>query len=380
MTRLKKWNWPALLLGLAFVFVVSAWVSIELDFNPFSNSSRLVDDEYEEELDDQSDDELVFADDDSDWVELAKATMDELAAHEDDPQKPTNVPSVPDEDISAMSLTDVAEILEACKPVAMQLEDEPRYLFQLGRTAMPHCLDDEATGLFTEAASRGSAAAYGHLALLADTAEEAVSHLQNAINGGFEPAKKWVEELGEGVTEEVAADSIASRSEVDFSIFRRPDLMKSLHDHEFSVLNSDRYLSHAYVTSLLNQLNDNTLLFFLDDEAQAELLRLHDRAAAKIFAAKAATDTELIKDKVVFALDAVSEAASGFEKAAQSNADLEQGFRQTVSPFMVRMAEPEAIAEQAKQDAIQLAKLISTRPKMAKKIFSGLRRFVVEYH
>lgn len=116
---------------------------------------------------------------------------DELAAHPDDPGRLKGVKGVMDDDLNAQAAVD------ACLAAVEAFPDEPRFAFQLGRVLMIGGERDLASGLLSEAAAGGSAAALAYLGDLEDDPQVALELYKAAAEDGFKPAEAIADKLEE---------------------------------------------------------------------------------------------------------------------------------------------------------------------------------------
>ena len=119
---------------------------------------------------------------------------DVLAAHPDDPERMAT--GVADDDIVPRLA------ILACEDAVADDDDEPRYVFQLGRATLAKGDKDAALKHFKDAAEAGYAAAYGYLGDayqfglgVAVDPKAAYKNYEKAVQGGFEIAKSQLEQL-----------------------------------------------------------------------------------------------------------------------------------------------------------------------------------------
>lgn len=116
-------------------------------------------------------------------------TIDELAAHPDDPALPAGVAGVTDASVAALADEEVELLLaEPIIDIAAR-SDSPRHLFALGRVASLHGHDDLAYQLLAAAVEAGSAPAHLYITdWYTDDRDQTLALLGAAIEMGFGPA------------------------------------------------------------------------------------------------------------------------------------------------------------------------------------------------
>lgn len=119
----------------------------------------------------------------------AWAAIDQLAAHPADPDLPSGVEGVTDEQVAALPAESVARLLSDETVEAAMMSDRPRHVFALGRVASIHGADELAFELLYAAVESGSAPAHMYIAdWYADDPEQALALLGAAVEMGFAPA------------------------------------------------------------------------------------------------------------------------------------------------------------------------------------------------
>ncbi len=187
--------------------------------------------------------------------ELARNMLDEIAAHPEDPDNPSYVQGVTDEELEMLDANDIEEMFELCLPFAEEHLDEPRYMFALGRAALLHGYE-EADVLLSEAADAGSAASYAYLAMLTDDIEKVIFYLNNAIKGGFEPARTLLKKVEGSNDQNMSINDLLAKFR-----FSDPEMMKAFYSKDISYWNRNRSKVEWYIKYFAETL-EGTLDFY----------------------------------------------------------------------------------------------------------------------
>ncbi len=336
-------------------------------------------------------------------VAVAFKAMDEIA-HPNDPQNPKGVKGISDEELAEIPVEEIAELIKITLPYAEQNSQEPRYLFALGRAAWIHGDEEFGAELLLKAAKLGSPAANAYLAHTTDDVEKKANHLHQAAQGGFEPAREWLNELKLAYEEEQeSADdeqqTVAVRHTpkkihwpMDFTQFAQPQYMEAFHSgntQQYASGTVDAVFLMSYISKVSDTLNDQGVLFLL--ERPKEFLRELDptlsfEAGKKVSTDPAAMDQmsgaglKMMLGMLVAGGQARSQGASiGGEMAAMNKAFLgEDDEGQGDKGKSISRTNIIEIKESALKDARTLAFLFEERPEDFRKIYQGMVKFVRE--
>jgi hypothetical protein len=116
---------------------------------------------------------------------------DKLAAHPNDPTKPSDVPGVPDAKFDSPEAIEAAVM--ACVEAVKASPKEPRYEFELGRVLLLGGMMDEAREHLEAAAQQGHGAAYFYLGGM--ELDAAKGFFQQAAAAKFKPADTVIADL-----------------------------------------------------------------------------------------------------------------------------------------------------------------------------------------
>lgn len=210
--------------------------------------------------------------DEEENLKIILETIDQIA-HPDDSQNPQNLMGMTDEELVGLPSDDILALIEEALPYAEKQLDNPRYLFALGRAEWLHGNDEQAFQILSLAAENGSAAANGYLARIVEDWEETTVYLQKAVDGGFPPAKEWMEELDQMLAESEAeeekiilsADQEQKRSDIDFNAFSFPAIMCAFYEGNTKQYTKEPILYINYVASVNDALNDQSMLFMVEN-------------------------------------------------------------------------------------------------------------------
>lgn len=194
--------------------------------------------------------------------------IDEFASHPEDPQKPTSIHGVTDEEIASLTEEEITSFIgKGVYEAAIDNIDQPRFMFSLGRVAMLHGYHEEAQEWLKIAADNGSSAALNYLAHYAidnNDIEHAVELLEESVKGGFSPSQQDLNSLNQQLAELEKEHQVnqttqqihqANYQTNDFSVFASPELMKSLYNRDFEVLDQNKIIAMNWVAKLANGMN-----------------------------------------------------------------------------------------------------------------------------
>jgi hypothetical protein len=300
---------------------------------------------------------------------LALAAIDEIAAHPDDPQRPANVPGVPDSVLDQFDHSEIQTLLEIGGPHAMAVkEDQPRYLFELGRAALAIGRQEQALELLMESSRNGSAAALAYCAVNADlSTDRATRFLSDAYDRGFAPAADWERNFGKNLP---ANHKPASDDQL--SGFKRPDILKAIHDRDTDGLDAQTLEVWAYLSSLIGELSNPQLLYLIDREQVRQLRQLQDPGLSERIEAKLLSDQSYIQDatKVGFA-----SILNGFQAIAETRKN-GGSINDEVSAYTQQITQHTVPIEVAKQqgahDAMTIGLDLNAHGKLAEEVMRGV--------
>lgn len=306
---------------------------------------------------------------------LALRYLEDTAAHPGDPQNPSGVEGVSDEEIANMEFEEVQELFELTLPYAEEEVDQPRYLFALGRAAYLHDDDEYAKELLKKAESRGSAAASAYLARMMDESDlpAMAMQLRKAVNGGFEPAEPWLAEIESSIAEQEEAQR---RAAFDFNRFNRPDLIKGFYTNDLSNVSTTAFQTLAYVSAFQELIMDQSAVLFITDDRS--ILAEPDPNLATIISRKAMSNSQVYNEGMQTSFQSsplaliIGVAQDRMRGASIGEEVRNLGQRATNNP----MTEVEMIKNQATQDARILVTYYDSNPEAFRKVYSGIKSYV----
>jgi tetratricopeptide (TPR) repeat protein len=113
---------------------------------------------------------------------------DELAAHPDDPGRPSSIAGIADQALNP----ELA--IESCMMAVEQNPDNSRLAFQLARSLLAGGLVNDAEPFLRDAANAKYAAALAYLGDIEENQEKALAFYKAAAAGGFKPAERVLTE------------------------------------------------------------------------------------------------------------------------------------------------------------------------------------------
>jgi len=303
---------------------------------------------------------------------VAFNAINEILAHPDDPQNPIGVVGQTDEQIAELAFEDIQQLIETALPYAEEAVDEPRYLFALGRAAWLHEDDPEfALELLGQASSLGSAAADAYIARIVDDPDETVNYLNEAIAGGFEPARELLKAFEIDL-------KLASLAKFDASKFNRPDLIQAFYDDTTSQLQENEHYLLTYVFSF-HSVFDNTsdLLFMVEDTSIITEIdpKFSYMANQKLMGSRSALrqgKRDELKSKFGPLIKGL--------KARKSGGSLRDSFYEAKAATAdTPTAKLQVLRNQGAQDAKRLVLMFDTNPEAFRKVYEGLTKFISKF-
>jgi hypothetical protein len=300
--------------------------------------------------------------------------IDEFASHPEDATKPEDVAGVSDEELMATDTETIVELLELGLPYATAHEDEPRYLFGLGRAALLHGDDELAKELLWQASELGSAGATAYLAFLTDDLNEVEEYLVAAAEGGFEPAHEWLQETRDALSEAAAA-AAPPATVFDFNSFNLPYVIEAFHSGNTRFLADSPLAHYTYATAINDTLSDPGILWVTDESMMLEIdAQLRIAAERKLL-----TNPALMDQGMQIGMNAIVDVVTAMADARKRGASIQEEFHATTQALagsgkysLVQ------IQDMGKQDARRLAILYKTNKQDFRKVYAGLRQFIME--
>lgn len=300
---------------------------------------------------------------------LALAAIDEIAAHPEDPQRPASVPGVPDEVLNQVDPAEIDALLEIATPYAMALkESEPRYLFQLGRAALAVGYKDRALELLKEASRNGSPAALAYSAMNADLSyHSAIRYLRDAHERGFEPAGEWYENYGKNIVA-----GFRPVTDEQLSDFKRPDILKAVHNRDVDELNAGTLEVWAYLASLIGGISDPQLLYLIERDQVKQLRALQNPGLSERIEARLLSDQNYIKESTKLGFASV---LNGFQAIAESRKrggsinDEVSAYTQEITKHTVPV---EVAKQQGAHDAMTIGLDLPAHGELAEEVMRGI--------
>ena len=299
--------------------------------------------------------------------------IDELSLPED-PSRPASVVGVSDADLGTMAPEHVRLLLEQAHYVAKQ-PDAARRLFNLGRVADVHGYVDFANQLFAQAAELGSAPAKAYIAdgyLEQNQLSQALSLLQEAVQGGFAPAQPLMKAVRKAIQEEQQAAQ--QRTAMDFDQFNRPDIIRALYRGDVSGLNRNLLESTVYVSTLHKAWSDNEVIFLVEN--RNILLEVDPKvghlAELKLMSSPQGTQ-ELANAGLQSFWGIISSMLNVRERGGTVTEEVRASMEATLNSPIVKL---DVLKRQASQDARRLAIMYDSNPEAFRKVYAGIRKFV----
>ena len=271
---------------------------------------------------DAYEDELYETEDYASEADDIGSIIDYYAGHPNDPDLPEYIIGATDEVIEATNLREMVDVIDQGIEFALdEVENEPRYLFALGRAAYLIGYDIKSRKWLEEAAANGSAAANAYLGYISfyedEDINEASQRLKDAISGGFQD-----EEL-EVVYAACNFDPMGSK-------FNRRSIINALYHKDWNFLQSDPE-TVPYIIKIHNTLWSNDILWIVDNP------------------------------KILLELDA---------EVSQSSGSILERMAGTYAGNLSNAVQSDYI-----QDAKRLALMYNTNPIAFRRIYSGIKQY-----
>lgn len=283
--------------------------------------------------------------------QLALTSIDEIAAHPEDPLKPRDVRGVSDAELAGVDPDEIKLLLEACHAHAWSVRSHrPRYLFQLGRAALAAGKTDEALALFEEASRSGSFAALAFYAMNANlSGPNARYYLMEAARAGFAPAAGWAEDYGKYLS-----SAFQPATDQTFSAFQRPDILLAIHNRDVTGLEAGTLEVWAYLANLIEGLKNPQLLALVEREEVPILLALQEPGLKELLEAELLGNPEYVRETTRVGIGGF---LSGLQKVAEVRRD-GGSINDEMSAFTRQINDRRVPLEVAKQQAAQDAMTI----------------------
>ena len=307
---------------------------------------------------------------DEEIEQVALLMVDELTSHPDDPSRPPGVEGVSDDELADMDTQTVVELLELALPYATERQDEPRYLFGLGRAALMQGDEELASELLWQASELGSAGATAYLAFLTDDLNEMEEYLTSAANGGFDPAREWLQE-----TRNALADAQPPAPAFNVDEFNLPYAIAAFHNGNTRPLAQNGLVHFAYATAINNTLTDPGILWVTDESMMLEI----DAQLNVIAERKLLTNQGLQQESVNIGLGALTDMFVAMAETRQRGGTVMEEVHASMSAMagsgQYSLLEAKSMGE---QDARRLAIMYKTNKEDFRKVYAGLRQFILE--
>lgn len=315
---------------------------------------------------------------DEDLLGLAMQAIDEVAAHPADPRNPAGNMGLSDEELAEVDLEEIKGLMELALPFVDE-GLEARHIFALGRAAWLHNDDELAADLLTLASEKGSPAAQAYLARMDDDLDREIALLQSAVKGGFTPAQAWLDEAL--AAQGAAAHNVIAQhasSTFDPSRFNRPDLIDAFYRNDTHALNNELLETMTYVSAVHSFFSDTSGVLFVTNNRDI-ILEIDPNLS--YMAQRKLLGTEKGRNQTISAgmqsMLAPFQAIADTRRAGGSiNDEVGAMYNAILDTPTVRL---ERIQQQATQDAQRLAILYDSDPDAFRKVYAGLRSFVMEY-
>lgn len=200
------------------------------------------------------DSEILLSDDD------IGSSIDYYAGHPADPQLPENVIGATDDVLEATEPRELADIIAQGIDFALdEVDNEPRYLFALGRAAYVLGYYKKAEEWLSLAADNGSAASKAYLGYLEFYENEdilkAKTLLEEAEKGGFKTEH----------TKEVYEACNFDPKKMEFN---RSDLISAFYNKDWNTLDVSQLRVIAYIGKVHNTLWGNDILWLAEEKTE----------------------------------------------------------------------------------------------------------------
>ncbi|WP_177419862.1 hypothetical protein [endosymbiont of Lamellibrachia barhami] len=316
-----------------------------------------------------------------DMAALAFRLIDEVAAHPSDPQNSMDVVGRSDEELAEVPPEEIAELIEFALPYAEAKTGEPRYLFALGRAALVYGDEELALELLEKASQRGSSAADAYIAHLTEDLDEMAEHLRRAVEGGFGPAKDWLAEVEAAIAEEQVQMSSAPPSsqfpQFNPDNFNRPDLINAFYTGNTTPLQTELLNNITYASTIHNFLSDTTSVLFITDNRM--IVTEIDPNLSHEIEKKLLTTQRGLNQSVDAGLKSILAPFIAIANTRKSGGSIQDELLASntaiVNSPLVKL---DVLKKQAYQDAQRLAILYDSDPDAFRRVYRGLKKFVVE--
>lgn len=316
----------------------------------------------------------------------ALKAIDKLASHPNDPQNPSNVLGVSDEQLRELSEQDYKELMTLALPYIENHIHKPRYMFALGRAALLHDDQDMAKKLLNKASQIGSPAADAYLNFLTEDMDEIKSHLEKAVNGGFVPARRWLEQVQVAMSEEENQNTHSSGSNriaFDPNKFNRPDLIKAFYNGDIQGLNQDILSNFTYVSTVHNFLSDQNAVLFIAENR--EIIMEIDPNLSYKASQKMLSSRRGVEQATNAGLQSIMGPLMAFAETRRRNMNNNTGLMEgamaeaqslNLAALNSPLAKLELLKKNALQDAQRLVILYDYDPDSFRRVYKGMKAFI----